>query len=1177
MPKLTRRHFLQNAAIATAATHIPLQAQTSGTTSDWPENGTLIPDDGWHLWIDEHAPWQTDNLFLPEDITWIDFKGEAKLCGKGQPLPINPPTGGWSTLTPNTGKQVILPTTVEQHFWGKYGAGTNAKPRPYTPEEYRYAAPSLDFSSRPEAQRAAAERPAFPTSAPTQTLSSRPDPEQAKRVEVGVERPASPAPPPAPTPPADDNIPQNGAYFGVSWWHRPIDIPAKMQGKRIFLHIRGARLRAEVYLNQQLVGYSIMEELPFECDLTHAANPGQENHLAIRLTNPFGRFDWVDGSNAKWGHLSLYRSHGFAGLDRGITISAHDGVRIKDVWVLNQPIATKIQAHIEVECGYSDDVKRVFYQIIDPFTGQRVGISLNTIIDYNGEVLKPHAVPNFHGNVTLSFDNAALWDFESPRLYHLRVRVETIKGHTDTRTIPFGFRTFTPTGIGTDAMFRLNGRRIRIYSSISWGFWGLNGLFPVPELAEKEVTQAKALGLNCLNFHRNLAKEDVLRAHDRLGLLRYLEPGAGKLAIGKLPASIQTSAQVSGPDIVMAKPTTEAEKFAQRYMFVKCVEMVRAYRSHPSVIEYCLQNEIGADLSNPDTLAILKAMRDEDPSRCIVLNDGFVAAPRKAAQAWYEPWNDTLHRSDKEPWGDWWNQHQGAGDQWYDRFYKSPTDFTYQAPYKNVITEFGEMEGCARPDNHPLMVHQITQTYKRYGGTSYDLTDHEEIISGYERFIAKWGFRSVFPTAESLFLALGRTEYESWQNYLENARISDDLDFAVISGWESTAIENHSGIVDNLRNFKSDPTLISSSLLPIRPIAKQRALVIELGQPATFDLYLANDTGKPVTGELVFSVTTPKGTRTELFRCPAPAQTPDVFTYLLKEAFVTPPLTEEGLYRFEFSVSSMPSSTQMKELWVAKSSTVGKSKYVYPDKREPHTMYHILLDSKVKAAISGMTPALREQLKKLDVMSELAGINITDFTPGEHYDLIITSGLTTTATSTTQFAGETTGTEATPTTTKAPEIRGHIDPLILEAVRAGTPLLCIPQTDALSDGCARQLAASGAFTYNGAVGDFRAPWMGNWYFGRKHPLFEGLPTDAALGIFYQIPGRESNGLLVDRAPGGAPVEVITGYSRDHDRNVGAGTFTTHLGKGKLLYHRVPPMHPVLQQRFLANAIRWLTS
>ena len=146
---------------------------------------------------------------------------------------------------------------------------------------------------------------------------------------------------------------------------------------------------------------------------------------------------------------------------------------------------------------------------------------------------------------------------------------------------------------------------MKIYTAISWGYWGLNGMWPTPELAEKEVTQAKKLGLNCLNFHRNLAKEDVLRAHDRLGLLRYMEPGAGKMAIGRLPAG----AQANAASIVMEKPTDPADKFAQRYMFTKCVEMVKAYRSHPSVIEYCVQNEIGAGLKNPDTIAILEAMR----------------------------------------------------------------------------------------------------------------------------------------------------------------------------------------------------------------------------------------------------------------------------------------------------------------------------------------------------------------------------------------------------------------------------------------------------------------------------------------------------------------------------------------------------------------------------------------
>src|SRR3984885_3919687 len=302
--KLSRRTFLQTAAATTLAAQLkPASPQTPETTSlPYPENGTLIPDDDWRLWIDEKAEWKNDTLFLPEDVSWQN----AVLCGKGSPLPVNEPTGGWGLLDHLTGINVTLPTTVEQHYWGKFGS------RPYTPEEYRYA--------------------------------------------------------------ADDPIPQNGAYLGVSWWGKQIHIPAEWKGKRIFLHIRGARLRAEVFLNRKLVGYSIMEELPFECDLTNAADPGGFNLLGIRLTNPFGRYDWVDGLNAQWGAVKLYRSHGFAGLDRGMTISAHGPLRIKDAWILNHPEPGKITLSVSAETLQQRQDQNigmdVACELIDPATGK---------------------------------------------------------------------------------------------------------------------------------------------------------------------------------------------------------------------------------------------------------------------------------------------------------------------------------------------------------------------------------------------------------------------------------------------------------------------------------------------------------------------------------------------------------------------------------------------------------------------------------------------------------------------------------------------------------------------------------------------------------------------------------------------------------------------------------------
>jgi beta-galactosidase len=90
----------------------------------------------------------------------------------------------------------------------------------------------------------------------------------------------------------------------------------------------------------------------------------------------------------------------------------------------------------------------------------------------------------------------------------------------------------TAKGIGTDAKLVFNNKRIVPISAISWGYWGRNGLWPDAEMAEREVVNAKKIGLTALQFHRNIGKPAVLDVQDRLGLLRCEEPGGGKFALG---------------------------------------------------------------------------------------------------------------------------------------------------------------------------------------------------------------------------------------------------------------------------------------------------------------------------------------------------------------------------------------------------------------------------------------------------------------------------------------------------------------------------------------------------------------------------------------------------------------------------------------------------------------------
>jgi hypothetical protein len=1025
-----------------------------------PEDRIALPDEGWSLWIDKEAQWREDEIFLPDDVHL-------------ERLPSNLPTGGWKALYARSGgpdfATVSLPSTVEQHFWGQYG------PRPYTPEEYRYA--------------------------------------------------------------ADDPVPQNGAYEGVSWWWRTIEIPKSIEGKRIWLGVRGARMRAEVYLNERLVGYSIVEELPFECDLTPAANPGGVNRLAIRITSPGGRYDWVDGTTIRWGKVSVYRSHGFGGLDRELTLRATPkDYRIGDAWVLNMPEITTVTAFAKIEGQVSG---RPVFEVLEPHSGKVVAKVIG-----EGEASKADRdAAVFRAKVT--FPEAKIWDLDNPAMYELRVTLES-QGARDVRLVPFGFRWFGPEGIGKDAIFRLNGRRIKIYTSISWGYWGHNGLWPTPELAEREVTQAQKLGLNCLNFHRNVGKEDVFRAHDQLGLLRYMEPGGGKLAIGKLPTGTASNA----PGIVMEKPQTEADKFSQRFMLAKCRAMVRAFRSHPSLIQYTLQNEIGADLKNPETFTALEIMHEEDPSRSVVLNDGFSPPPRNAAQAWFAPWSDKMFRSDEMQWAGWWNNHQGAGDQWYDAYYKDADNFTYRQPLKDALVEFGEMEGCAVADNHELMVRQIKTRQFGGSGASYDLDDHREIMDACNQFLDRWGFRKAFATPGHLFRSIGDKCYQSWQQYMENVRICDQVDFAAISGWESTSIENHSGIVDNLRNFKGHPELIAASLRGARLVAKQHKLCYAMGESAVFDLYLLNDTGQAISGDLHFAMFDPSGRKTSLGTWSAPSLVKDQFSYPVQLAFKTAALDREGIYRFTLSSDHEPHAGVEREIWVANTG---------PAFARP-----------LSIGVSGVLNSVRQHL------GSLPGVRVADFKPGETFDLIVASGVVAGSKFDRQI-GEETGLEAQPPKGAAPEkqVPGELSAEVLAAVRSGTPLLAVVPDDALADGVAKRLASLGLFTYSGQVGNTRAPWMGNWLFVREHPTFAHLPANCALSIHYQAHGKESNGLLIGQAAGAEDPEVIMAYSRDHDRKIGAASFVCQAGKMRVLVHRAPAFSDPLQKRWLANAIEFM--
>ncbi|MDR3723728.1 MAG: malectin domain-containing carbohydrate-binding protein [Terracidiphilus sp.] len=743
---------------------------------------------------------------------------------------------------------------------------------------------------------------------------------------------------------ATDPEVKNGNYEGVSWWWRTVDIPASFAHKMVLLHIRGARQRAEIFVNRKLVGYDMIAETAFDVDISSAIEPGKQNQIAIRITNPGGRLDWRDG-NMSWGKYEIQKSPGFGGLDRGMTITAHDPVFIADSWVLNKPELRTVSANATLHNGTAHQVMgKLRFSVIDLATG-----AVRVSTEVNGTIAAGASI-NFVAPLT---DAAAkLWDLDSPNLYGMKAEWISASDK-DARTIRFGFRWFEPRGVGTDKGLYLNGRRVRLVTSISWGFWGLNGLWPTPELAKKEVAEAKAFGLNMLNFHRNIGKEDVLANQDEIGLLRYMEPGGGRNLLG--PSLGREEPAKTGPFATDGKGG-EPDSFLARYTSEKTLRMVKMFRSHPSMVIWVVQNETEPDVSNAHVWNTLRAMHELDPSRVVAAKSGISSRH----EAWLGPWSDAAHFDDGTGYSGWRDEHTvGGPGAWNDSLYVDPEHHTHRIDNAKEIVDWGEMLGAASPDHHGLMVKQI----EARGGASYDLADHRAMDAGYSAFLDKTGMRTTFPTTEAVYEESGKKTMEFWGRVIETARLSDSNDILSISGWESTAIENHSGLVDNLRNPKADPELLRPHLAPLLPVVRPRGVIHATGDEVLADVYLLNETAKAVTGTLELTLRAPDGKSTVLGSWPVPEYKQDRFVYPVQMAVRMAALSAEGKYTLHLKLKGATPAENSETIDVIAPAP-----------------------AKMPAAQIGVVGDLGQIGKQL---AAVPSVKAVAYQPGAHYDAIV--------------------------------------------------------------------------------------------------------------------------------------------------------------------------------------------
>lgn len=674
-----------------------------------------------------------------------------------------------------------------------------------------------------------------------------------------------------------------GDYRGVSWWSRSFTVDPSLKGRRITLQFAAVNLRAEIFVNQKLVGYDVIGNTPFSVDITSAVTFTGENTLDVRITDPVGNFNWNDNVLMRWGNNLVPAVHGFGGITGSVTLRATDEIHVDDIYVQNQPTIHDVKVFVELgnTGGTSSDgtVSLVVHESGNP-----------DAVLWSGE--QPCTVSTDGGSVEfdVSAPDAKIWDFAGHRvhqhanLYEAAVTYRSGNGKivdNDTRT--FGFRWFDIREKDGDPRFYLNDRRFFIFAAMTRGFWPKNGIFATPEMAEKDIRQAVDMGFNMMLYHRAIGQPRSIDVCDRMGVLSYQEPGGYQLLYNKAD-------DIDGPD-----------EQAIRWRTEKVRRNILRDRSRPSFIIYNLKNE-ARFAPTAKELEDMRLIQELDPTLVITYNSDRNRDPGVGATDIIsnDPYKVHLRPFDPEFRYDWFDQHHWFSDAGYvDTNYNNPRfylrynivrdDSMHVIPGHEVV--FWGEEGAF---GTMVRLEKIRDYIADYGSTGFREEEHLDWYSYYNEFLTESGFRSAYPTVDDLTLAMGHNMHYFHGRSLENVRMSNVADGYNLNGWASAG--TRTDLADMYRFPTGDPSIIQYYSQPLYIAVKLREKVYPAGGKPVADIFLINENDLSGAHTLDLTFTGPGGDKLFTEAYDVDILGGEEFGQLLVEGVELPTIESAGYY-----------------------------------------------------------------------------------------------------------------------------------------------------------------------------------------------------------------------------------------------------------------------------------------
>lgn len=364
-------------------------------------------------------------------------------------------------------------------------------------------------------------------------------------------------------------------FVGTGWYRLNVNVPQVVADQKTTLIVDGAMSNAKVYVNGQEAGFWPFGYNTFHFDITPFIKPGQDNLIAIRLENLPESSRWYPG----------------AGLYRNVHLVMTKDVHVP-VWgtQITTPVVSDefAKVHINTTIENGSDKFKENYRIV------------TEILDPNGAVVAKDEKSNstFEPNlISQEFyvANPQLWDIEQPNLYKAVSKIYAGNELKDQYESRFGIRSIE---IIPDKGFFLNGKETKFKGVCNHHDLGSLGAAVNEAAIRRQIRILQDMGTNAIRTSHNMPAPELVKACDEMGMMLMVE---------------------TFDEWKSAKCQNGYHKLYDEWMEKDLVNVLRHYRNNPSVVMWCIGNEVpdqwtkgrGAQLS----LNMQNICHREDPTR----------------------------------------------------------------------------------------------------------------------------------------------------------------------------------------------------------------------------------------------------------------------------------------------------------------------------------------------------------------------------------------------------------------------------------------------------------------------------------------------------------------------------------------------------------------------------------